>query len=118
MPTPKDKELYQLAKKKADEIYKKSSAYKSGYIVKTYKALGGRYENDHQKKDLKRWFEEKWVDVGHQAYPVYRPTIRINKYTPLTVDEIDKTNLKKQIKEKQIIKGNKNLPPFKAREKK
>ena len=67
MPTPKDKELYQLAKKKADEIYKKSSAYKSGYIVKTYKALGGRYENDHQKKDLKRWFEEKWVDVGHQA---------------------------------------------------
>ena len=115
MPTPIDKELYNLAKQKADKIYKKSSAYKSGYIVKTYKDLGGRYINDHRPKNLKRWFKEKWVDVGHQAYPVYRPTIRVNKHTPLIVDEIDKSNLKKQIKEKQIIKGKKNLSPFKSK---
>jgi Family of unknown function (DUF5872) len=115
MPTPIDKELYNLAKQKADKIYKKSSAYKSGYIVKTYKDLGGKYKNDHQQKNLQRWFKEKWVDVGHQAYPVYRPTIRVNKHTPLIVDEIDKSNLKKQIKEKQIIKGKKNLSPFKSK---
>jgi hypothetical protein len=54
----------------------------------------------------------KWKDVGNKAYPVYRPTIRVNKYTPLTIDEIDKTNLKKQIKQKQIIRGERDLPPF------
>ena len=27
----------------ADEIYEKPSAYKSGYIVKKYKELGGKY---------------------------------------------------------------------------
>ena len=115
MPTPIDKELYDLVKQKADKIYKKSSAYKSGYIVKTYKDLGGRYVNDNQQRNLQRWFKEKWIDVGHQAYPVYRPTIRVNKHTPLIVGEIDKSNLKKQIKEKQIIQGKKNLSPFKAK---
>jgi hypothetical protein len=50
--------------------------------------------------------------VGFKDYPVYRPTKRINKNTPLTVFEIDKKNLQKQIKLKQIIRGNKNLPKF------
>ena len=39
--------------------------------------------------------------------------IRVTKKTPLTYDEIDKRQLKKQIALKQIIKGNKNLPKFK-----
>ena len=112
MPIIVDKELYNLVKQKADDIYKKPSAYKSGFIVKTYTKMGGRYMNDNKQKNLKRWFQEKWEDVGHREYPVYRPTIRVNKNTPLTIHEIDKTNLKKQIKEKQIIKGDKNLPPF------
>ena len=46
MATPKDKVLYEKVKKMADEIYKKSSAYKSGYIVKKYKELGGEYIDD------------------------------------------------------------------------
>ena len=99
----------------ADEIYKKPSAYKSGYIVKKYKEMGGTYENDNKDKNLKRWFNEKWEDVGHKAYPVYRPTKRINSKTPLTVNEIDKDNLKEQIKLKQKIKGKKNLPKFKSK---
>ena len=37
MPIVIDKELYNLVKQHADEIYTKPSAYKSGYIVKTYK---------------------------------------------------------------------------------
>jgi hypothetical protein len=115
MPKVIDKELYNLVKQHADEVYKKSSAYKSGYIVKTYKKLGGRYQDDNESKNLKRWFEEKWKDVGNQSYPVYRPTIRVNKKTPLTVDEIDTSNLKKQIKQKQVIRGNKNLSPFQKR---
>ena len=114
MPIAIDKELYNLVKQKADKLYSKSSAYKSGYIVKKYKELGGRYKDDNKPKNLKRWFQEKWKDVGHKEYPVYRPTIKINKNTPLTINEIDRKNLNKQIKQKQIIRGNKNLPPFKS----
>ena len=115
MPTPKDKVLYEKVKKIADEIYKKSSAYKSGYIVQEYKRRGGEYIDDKKPKELKRWFNEKWIDVGQQSYPVYRPTVRVNKQTPLTVKEINTNQLKEQIKLKQKIKGNKNLPPFKKK---
>lgn len=108
-----DKELYEKVKKQADMIYKKSSAYKSGYIVKEYKKLGGRYSGKKPiNKGLNRWYKEKWTDVGGQSYPVYRPKKRITKETPLTVSEIDPKNLKEQIKLKQKIKGKKNLPPF------
>jgi hypothetical protein len=115
MPTPKDKKLYAKVKLMADEIYKKPSAYKSGYIVKKYKELGGEYIDDNQPKELKRWFSEQWRDVGKKDYPVFRPTVRVNKKTPLTVKEIDEKNLKEQIKLKQKIKGSKNLPPFKSK---
>jgi hypothetical protein len=112
MPIPEDKELYEKVKKEADNIYAKPSAYKSGYIVKKYKELGGKYLNDNKTKNLKRWFEEDWKDVGGLAYPVFRPTIKINKHTPLTPDEIDQKDLHRKILLKQKIKGEHNLPPF------
>ena len=84
MPIPLDTALYQKVKEYADTIYKKPSAYKSGFIVKTYKEFGGRYKEDHKEKNLKRWFEEDWKDIGNLNYPVYRPTIHINERTPLT----------------------------------
>jgi hypothetical protein len=113
MPIVNDPDLYESVKKRADSIYSKPSAYKSGWIVKTYKELGGTYRTDHEPAKLKQWFKERWTDVGNKSYPVYRPTIRINKFTPLTVQEIDPSNLKKQISLKQKIKGKSNLPPFK-----
>jgi hypothetical protein len=117
MAIPLNKELYEKAKLIADETYDKSSAYKSGFIVKTYKKMGGKYKNIDKEKDLKRWFEEGWTDINplktDSSYPVYRPTKRINKNTPLTVDEIDKNNLLEQSLIKQVIKGKKNLKPFK-----
>ena len=112
MPKILNKSLYDQVKKEADKIYLKPSAYKSGYIVKRYKELGGTYADDKKPKNLKRWFKEKWEDIGGKAYPVYRPTIKISNLTPLTVDQIDKQNLKDQIKFKQKIKGYKNLPKF------
>lgn len=112
MPIVDNPTLYEFAKQIADLKYKKSSAYKSGFIVKTYKDLGGTYSEDNKPKKLKRWFREKWTDIGNKEYPVYRPTKRISKNTPLTVDEINKNNLKKQIILKQKIKGEHNLPPF------
>jgi len=120
MPIINDKDLYAKAKKMADEIYKKPSAFKSGFIVKIYKELGGTYKDDNEEKELKRWFEAKWININpnKKQYPVYRPTVRVNKKTPLTVAEIDKKQLKEQIKLKQKIKGAKNLPPFKPKVKK
>lgn len=113
MPKIDDPTLYELVKKYADTIYMKPSAYKSGFIVKTYKHYGGTYSPDSNEKNLKRWFKEKWTDIGNSDYPVYRPTRRVSKKTPLTASELDPTDLKKQILLKQIIKGEFNLPKFK-----
>jgi hypothetical protein len=119
MTNPKDKVLYNKAKQQANKIYKKPSAYKSGYIVKTYKQLykekyGNQdaYEGTKTRDGLTRWYMEKWRDVGSGEYPLYRPTVRINKQTPKTVFEISKRRLEEQDKLKQKIKGNSNLPKF------
>jgi hypothetical protein len=109
-----NQKLYDHVKEMADGIYKKNSAYKSGYIVKLYKQLGGTYTEDNKPKKLKNWYKEDWESiVDNTLYPVYRPTIKLNKSTPLLKNEIDINNLKEQIKLKQKIKGNKNLPKFK-----
>jgi hypothetical protein len=115
MPTPANQTLYNQVKQYADTIYKKPSAYKSGFIVKKYKELGGTYIDDNKPKNLKRWFKEDWKDVGNLDYPVYRPTKRISEKTPLTPSEIKPSNLKKQIKLKQELKGDYNLPEFKSK---
>jgi hypothetical protein len=114
MPTINNPTIYEIAKEEADKKYSKPSAFKSGYIVKKYKELGGTYREDGEPRNLERWFKEDWKDVGNSDYPVFRPTKRINKLTPLTVTEIDKSQLQKQIKLKQRIKGTSNLPPFKG----
>ena len=108
---PKDKELYEKVKKEVYAQYSKPSAYRSGAVIKKYKEMGGEFEDDGARP-LERWFKEEWKDIGNKEYPVYRPTKRITKETPLTPEEIDPENLKLQIKEKQKIKGKKNLPPF------
>ena len=110
MAIPIDKTLYEKVKKMADSIYDKPSAYKSGYIVRMYKRMGGQYEGT--PGGLKRWFSEDWRDISKDSYPVLRPTKRVSGDTPLTVKEIDPVNLKKQIALKQRIRGKTNLPPF------
>lgn len=114
MPIPTNLVLYNIVKKEADKIYSKPSAYKSGFIVKEYKKRGGEYIGDKNKGNLTRWFQEDWKDIGNKSYPVYRPTKRISKDTPLTAFEIDPIQAKKQIALKQKIKGNKNLPKFQS----
>lgn len=116
MPTVLDQELYDKAKKQADAIYTKPSAYKSGFIQRKYKELGGRFREDNKPKALANWFQEKWKNVAEKGqYPVLRPTVRVSKATALTVKEIDPKQLKKQVALKQVIKGKKNLPPFKPK---
>ena len=112
MPIIDDPKLYKSVKKDADKLYDKSSAYKSGWIVRTYKERGGTYTDDGKEKPLKRWFKEDWRDIGGEDYPVYRPTKRISSKTPLTATEIDPEQAKEQIALKQKIKGDANLPAF------
>jgi hypothetical protein len=114
MPIVNNPKLYEKAKKLANEKYYKPSAYKSGYIVKTYKSMGGTYTDDDKPRNLQRWFKEQWKDIGDEDYPVYRPTKKISKTkTPLIPSEI--SNLNEQIKLKQKYKGERNLPPFKSK---
>jgi hypothetical protein len=117
-----NKQLYQEVK---DYIYAKipkHSAYRSGHVIKEYKRRGGKFRDDGKERKLSRWFNEKWKDVNPNktrgSYPVYRPTVRINKRTPLTLREIDREDLIKQSRRKQVIKGSRNLRPFKRNSKK
>jgi len=112
--TPLDLKLYEEVKKEADKIYKKSSAYKSGWIVRRYKDLNGKYSLPEKPKNvgLDRWYKEEWKNIGNLDYPVYRPTKRITKDTPLTPKEINRKQLIQQILLKQEIKGDHNLPKF------
>lgn len=122
MPSPTDPLLYEKVKKEVYAKYAKPSAYRSGALVKEYKEqfkakYGNRepYKDDKKPKNLKKWFAERWADIGKKDYPVYRPTKRVDKTTPLTPKEIDEKNLKEQIALKQKIKGTENLPPFKKK---
>lgn len=113
MSVPLNIKLYNKVKKEADKKYDKPSAYKSGWIVKTYKKRGGEYKGKKKKNEgLDRWYKEEWKDIAGLDYPVYRPTKRITKDTPLTESEISDESKKKQSLLKQKIKGKENLPPF------
>ena len=119
MPTPTNPQLYQDVKEKIMKSYKKNSAFASGAIVKEYKRLGGKYKEDGEPRNLERWFDEKWIDINpvlgitdDNAYPVFRPTKRVNSKTPSTITEIPVKRLKEQYQLKQKLKGENNLPKF------
>tara|TARA_Y100001972_G_C7381308_1_gene199830 strand:- start:25 stop:447 length:423 start_codon:yes stop_codon:yes gene_type:complete len=107
-----DKSLYEKAKKIADEKYKRHSAYKSMFIVKTYKDMGGRYKSKKQVKgSTTRWNEEQWVQVlpylknnkkiacgeDNKKNKVCRPLKRVNKNTPITLPELLKIHSKNEL---------------------
>jgi hypothetical protein len=127
MPLPTDPTLYEEAKDFIYSKYKKNSAFRSGAVVKEYKQQFAQkygketkpYSDDNQPKRLKRWFDEKWIDINPllgfkdaDAYPLFRPTKYINQDTPTLFQEIPKSRLKEQYKIKQKIKGERNLPTF------
>jgi hypothetical protein len=108
-----DKDLWLKAKKKADEVYDKPSAYKSGFIVKYYKDLGGKFKGKKpSKKGLSRWYKEEWVNqhgnVGYEHKDdVYRPSKKITLKTPKTWNELSKADIEKA-KRKKTRKGRVN----------
>jgi hypothetical protein len=111
-PKPRDQILYDKIKKDISAKYK-HNAYRSGLIVKKYK---NEYMKKYNRDDayigekpklssLQRWFLENWQNQrGETGYKykndVYRPTIRINKDTPTTFNELTKDQIIKAQKEK------------------
>ena len=103
MPIIDNPELYKRAKEIADKKYEKPSAYKSGFIVKTYKDMGGTYTDDKKPRNLARWYKEDWKDIGGKEYPVYRPTKRISKDTPLLFCRVTLSPRKTEILEASFL---------------
>ena len=102
--------LYKKAKKKADETYKKNSAYKSMFLVAEYKTLGGTYKGEKKLTGVKRWNAEKWIQVlpflesGKRVACGFgeggkscRPSKRIDQTTPMTITELLKKHGKKKL---------------------
>lgn len=116
----KTSNAYKKAKREADKVYEKHSAYKSMYISKLYKEYGGKYE-DSSKKDTKllTWRQERWIVVepylkegkkiacGSEKAPnihACRPSKRVNKSTPTTIDSLIKLHGKKKLLELVALK--------------
>ena len=116
---PTDKKLYNYVKSLANKKFKSpTGVYRSSWIVKKYKSLGGKYKsNIKSSSGLKRWYKEKWIDlnrpikkngkiIGYHScgrisiktkskYPLCRPSKRISSKTPKTYHEISKKSLNK-----------------------
>ena len=112
-----DKDIYKKAKKKADATYERHSAYKSMFLAKTYKEMGGRYKTSKKDGKLKNWRNEQWVQVlpylleGKKVIcgagdnkKGCRPLIRKNKDTPTTLPELIKKHGKKKLIELAKLK--------------
>jgi len=119
MPTPENPKLYAKVKAEADRLYATPGAYKSGWIVKTYKARGGTYAGRRKPSSgLSRWFREKWIDVARTRspcgrksardggpYPVCRPSVRVTPKTPKTVRELSRRSLRRAMRDKQRLRS-------------
>uniref|UniRef100_A0A6C0F921 DUF5872 domain-containing protein n=1 Tax=viral metagenome TaxID=1070528 RepID=A0A6C0F921_9ZZZZ len=134
MSIPEDKILYEKIKTRIKKkVSRWPSAYASGQLVQAYKKeFAKKYGPkkspyaSSQTKGLERWFKEKWVNIckpkkngkyvscgrknisTKSQYPYCRPSKRISKETPMTVDELinkyGKDFIKKQCSKKQKIR--------------
>ena len=92
-------------------------------IEKIYKELGGKYKNKKNKNaSTTRWNKEKWIQVipylkngekitcgmSNKKTKVCRPLKRINKNTPITIDELLKLHSQADLI-KLANKKNKNM---------
>ena len=101
MENAKNKELYKSVVKDAKSKFKTwPSAYASMWVQKEYMKRGGEYF----KKDtgLKDWVKERWVQVlallqdgkiivcgdSNKVTKACRPIVRVNKDTPITIQEL------------------------------
>lgn len=114
-PQPLDLKLWNRVKTEAKKKYKVwPSAYASGWLAKEYKKRGGKYSSlsksrSKSKSRLRRWYEEKWIDVCYYPnripcgrntdeegpYPYCRPSKKISSQTPKLVQDLKKSEIRK-----------------------
>jgi hypothetical protein len=96
---PKDTELWAKIQEMAKTTFREHpTAYSNAWAVRRYAKLGGEWETEGG--DLDDLFREGWVDVvallkdgkvvlcGEGEGSACRPTKRINKDTPITLQEL------------------------------
>lgn len=137
MARPLDAKLYARIVREAKARFDVwPSAYASGWVVRRYKDMGGRYEGGSKKPAgalLGRWFREEWVNVCELprivpcgrpkatggGYPYCRPRKRVSSATPETVGELSARELearcarKKQNPHKKIMPEKKEKVKYK-----
>jgi hypothetical protein len=126
MPEPINKELYNRVKEMATKKFSSpTGAYRSMWIVKKYKSMGGKYKDDDKPKKLNKWLDEKWVNVtakkeggGYEKcgtrskdgkYPLCRPSVNVSSETPKRVQDISQTRLASVILKKQKLQNKGNV---------
>lgn len=115
-----NKKLYEKVKEqiKSDIKGRRWGAYDSGRLVQMYKKLGGKYSGTKAETPLQRWYQEKWVNAckwpnvvpcgrsdmtNKMAY--CRPSIKVTKDTPKTVQSFTKEEINKRCTVKQTNPG-------------
>lgn len=114
MAIPEDQKMYDRVKKRIYKKMPKHSAYRSGILVKEYKAAfkkkyGNKSPYKGKKKKsapLRRWFREDWrTQDGKKTYKkkgdIFRPTKKVSKKTPATMSELTKKQKKDAQAEKK-----------------
>jgi hypothetical protein len=127
MSEPVNKELYEKAKRMATEKFTSpTGAYRSMWIVRKYKEIGGTYSGRKSSSKLERWRKEGWIDLnqpngkggyercGHKntqnnKYPLCRPSKTISKDTPRKYQDINESSIRKANIEKQKIREKGNI---------
>jgi len=138
MPEPINKELYAKAKAIINQKYgTHTSAYRSMAIVKKYKSMGGKYQDDGGSRKTTRWLNEKWVNVnakkeggGYEEcgkrrnevsnlgassggssgkYPLCRPSVSVSSETPKKYQDIPKSRINMVNLKKQKLQNKGNI---------
>jgi hypothetical protein len=111
---------YKKAFSEANKIYgTKSNIYRSSYIVQKYKDYGGTFTEKRNSRNeiLSQWYKEKWISVipylekgeiikcgSSSGNEGCRPLIRINKKTPITINELLQIHSKQDLLKMAYLK--------------
>ena len=101
---PLDKELYSRVKAAAKRKFTVfPSAYASAWMTEEYKRRDGKYKGKKPKGGLKKWFNEKWVDIsrpleGGGFHVCGRADSDSKKYPKCVPERIAKKMTKEEIK--------------------
>lgn len=102
MSLPSNESLYAKVKRDISKSYgDTTSVFRSMAIVKEYIKRGGTYGGKKRPSLTKKWLREEWIDVlshlkgvkmkcgsSERRQHACRPSKRIDRSTPLTIDEV------------------------------